>query len=183
MTVLKRDSCRRPLLTLLITAFLLLLQGCGGGSCSRRDVVEGDKLPPATMPDDVDEVYNTPIKFDFQSLDDALHELKSGEQLSQVDIARIIVVTESAVDFLHSALIELKRNEDNADTWHVFTEFDQKGLSAKCVEIVRLLGGMPLDATAVSHLEDLKEAMARTENMLPWFYATVPNLPRLSLEY
>ena len=162
----------------------MLLHGCGGG-CSRSE--NGDVTgqpgvsPGATHADreNPSEILSVPVKFDIQSIEEALNTVQLDRELTSAETATVIVVAESSVNHLNQILDGLVRNEDAADTWHIFRELAAAEWPSQTVTIIESLGARPLDAYEQQRVYDLEKALAHNRVLIRQLRDNDSKLPSL----
>lgn len=174
-------TCRRKsidLLSWVLPAVVLMvvsgLTGCTGG-CS-RDKDEAQKwIPPSEVTEQ--QVLDQPVKFEMQSIEEMAQMTNSGRTLSPTETAQAIVVAEAGANHLNQILEELVRNEDNADSWHVVTEMDQRAWPKNIMTIIHGLENQQLDTVQSERLATLFAAMERNYELINQLSKIVKNLP------
>lgn len=162
---------------LAVTFCICLLQSCGG-SCSRQ---KQDAAVSPTDREDPRAVLDHPVVFDAQAVDVTLAMVQSDRDLTPGEMSQAIVVAEASVNHLDQILENLKRNDDDADSWHVMTEMNRDGWPAQTAAIVEALSHRPLDAEMRARVNDLLKALEFSRNLVAELRRDAPRLPDIDL--
>lgn len=149
---------------ILLTATVL---ACTVGSCSRCNRTTADDNTPAvaerSVDDDPADILSHPVRFDAQSVAEYADLVSRDTVLGNADIARVIVVAQSAVNHVGEILDELQRNDDPADTYNTLAELDTLPWPGCLLDILDGLDRQPLDATERQIADDMRAAYDRNQ--------------------
>lgn len=174
-----RPTAERIVLAVVGIATLIALDSCTGG-CSRTDTLVMDTDPDApAFGDDPAVILDSPVKFDERTLAEYADKVVGDTVLSTAETARLIVVTEAAVNHLGQIVDELERNDDPADTWNVVNELCRLRWPGDIACVTSYLHRAPLDSVERERADAIDKAIDRLVETAEHATKGVHNVPSI----
>lgn len=159
---ISRPAAGRTVLAVVGISALVALNSCTGG-CSRTETL----VPAAEVPevpvdgDDPATILDSTQDFDERTLAEYADKVVGDTVLTAAETARLIVVTEAAVNHLGQIVDELERNDDPADTWNAVNELCALRWPGDIACVTAYLHRAPLDSVERERTEAMDAAIDR----------------------